>query len=76
MIAWGLIAGWIVTTLYLTRELGQARRDAAIERKELEDRLMALSQPTALSQIEGNRDPVPGTVGYVEDEMPYAPAET
>ena len=42
-------------------------RSAREERRELEDRLMALTQPVALIQHKALSDNVPGDVSYVDE---------
>jgi hypothetical protein len=41
------------------------------ERKELEDRLMAICHPVAQTQISSERSPMRGTLSYVNEE-PYS----
>lgn len=56
---------YVIWSLYFFRYLVQ---HAADERKELEDRLMVLAKPDAAILHQAQRDPVPATVSYVDDE--------
>lgn len=47
-------------------------KENRLERERLEDRLMALSQPDALTLHKALSDPEPGTVSYMDEEAEYA----
>lgn len=55
----------IAGALYVIFLIVQA---AQSERKDLEDRLMALTQPLALTHVEGVRERIPGSVSYMDEE--------
>lgn len=48
-----------VVMLYLARNVRDGQRDAAIERRELEDRYMALASQQALLQVQAGRNDDP-----------------
>jgi len=56
-------------TTFIAFSMSRLARD---ERKELEDRLMALSKPNAMLTHAGLRDTEPAKVDYVDEEREYA----
>lgn len=58
----------VILVGYLIWCLMEMGHRSAAERRELEDRLMALSQPTALSHVVGSRDVTLQEVKYVDEE--------
>ncbi len=72
MIYLGMMFLFVVTVVFMSWEFGRriealtSRFDA--ERVELQDRIMALSQPTALTHVKAVRDDVVGTVTYMDDK--------
>jgi hypothetical protein len=54
-----------IVTAYLVKHILDGARD---ERRELEDRLMAIAQPVALIQHKATQDNTPAEVTYVGEE--------
>lgn len=62
------IAASTFVVVYLVRTVQLAAEGARAERQELEDRLMSLTEPVAMTVLEGQRQKPNGTVSYVPDE--------
>lgn len=74
---WALGVAAVVVVLILVqarerdihrRDLAKVHQDAADERRALEDRLIALTSPSALTQVKAVEDQEPGRLSYVDQE--------
>lgn len=64
-----LVIAVLSLLLWMTlQKLVEVQLNAADERKTLEDRLMALTEPRALTQVKAMQEPLPGEIRYVDEE--------
>lgn len=68
----------VIAALYVILRVVEAAQD---ERRELEDRLLAVCHPIAMTQVASHRGETQGEVNYVDEESStarstYANAET